>query len=45
MLTKSDIKILEKKYIFFPQKKLGQNLLIDANVKNKLLGSYDVEGG
>ena len=37
MLTKSDIRNLEKRYRFFPQRKLGQNFLIDANVKNKLL--------
>lgn len=37
MLTKGDIKALEKKYRFSPQKKLGQNFLIDANIRNKLL--------
>lgn len=37
MLSKNDIKNLERKYGFFPQKKLGQNFLIDANVKDKLL--------
>ncbi len=37
MLSKNDIKNLERKYGFSPQKKLGQNFLIDANVKDKLL--------
>lgn len=39
MLTKNDIKNLEKKYGFSPQKKLGQNFLVDANIKDKLLES------
>jgi 16S rRNA (adenine1518-N6/adenine1519-N6)-dimethyltransferase len=42
MLTKNDIKFLEKKYKFFPQKKLGQNFLIDINIKNKLLRHIEV---
>lgn len=42
MLTKSDIRTIEKKYGFFPQKKLGQNFLIDDNIKGKLLKYADV---
>jgi 16S rRNA (adenine1518-N6/adenine1519-N6)-dimethyltransferase len=37
MLTKNDIKALEKKYGFSPQKKFGQNFLIDPNIRNKIL--------
>ncbi len=37
MLSKSEIKILEERYGFRPQKKLGQNFLIDANIKKKIL--------
>ena len=37
MLSKNDIKNLERKYGFSPQRKLSQNFLIDANVKDKLL--------
>ena len=42
MLSKNDIKNLEKKYKFAPLKKLGQNFLIDTNIKNKLIGSSNV---
>ncbi len=42
MLTKSDIKAFEKKYGFSPQRKLGQNFLIDVNIRNKLLNHADV---
>jgi 16S rRNA (adenine1518-N6/adenine1519-N6)-dimethyltransferase len=42
MLSKTDIKILEKKHGFSPQKKLGQNFLVDVNVRNKLLNHIDV---
>jgi len=45
MLSKNDIKSLEKKYKFSPLKKLGQNFLIDANIKNKLLESSHVGSG
>lgn len=37
MLTKNDIRALEKKYVFSPQKKLGQNFLIDPNIRDKIL--------
>lgn len=37
MLSKSEIKLLEKKFDFRPRKRLGQNFLIDGNIKNKLL--------
>ncbi len=37
MLSKNEIKSLEKKFGFRPQKRLGQNFLIDGNIKNKLL--------
>lgn len=37
MLSKSEIKRLEARFGFRPQKKLGQNFLIDPNIKNKLL--------
>ncbi len=36
MLSKSEIKSLEKKFGFRPQKRLGQNFLVDGNIKNKL---------
>lgn len=42
MLTKNNIKALEKKYGFLPQKKLGQNFLIDANIRNKLINHADL---
>jgi 16S rRNA (adenine1518-N6/adenine1519-N6)-dimethyltransferase len=42
MLAKSEIKRLEKKYGFSPQRKLGQNFLIDSNIRNKLLNHIDV---
>lgn len=44
MLTKSDIKALERKYGFSPQKRLGQSFLIDVNIRNKLLNHADVTG-
>ncbi|MEA3305309.1 MAG: 16S rRNA (adenine(1518)-N(6)/adenine(1519)-N(6))-dimethyltransferase RsmA [Candidatus Omnitrophota bacterium] len=43
MLSKSEIKNLEKKFGFIPHKKLGQNFLIDANIKNKLLDFANVK--
>lgn len=42
MLTKSDIKALERKYGFFLQKRFGQNFLIDVNIRDKLLSHADV---
>jgi len=43
MLSKSEIKSLEKKFGFRPQKRLGQNFLIDGNIKNKLLKAAGLE--
>ena len=43
MLTKNDIKALEQKYGFVPKKRLGQNFLIDANIRDKLLKCAEVE--
>lgn len=43
MLSKSGIKSLEKKFGFRPQKRLGQNFLIDGNIKNKLLEAAGLE--
>lgn len=43
MLSKSEIKSLEKKFGFRPQKRLGQNFLIDGNIKNKLLEASGLE--
>ncbi len=37
MLSKSEIKSLEEKFGFRPRKNLGQNFLIDGNIKSKLL--------
>lgn len=45
MLSKSEIKSLEKKFGFRPQKRLGQNFLIDGNIKNKLLESAGLKKG
>lgn len=42
MLTKRDINALGKRYGFVPQKRLGQNFLIDENIKNKLLKYADI---
>lgn len=42
MLTKKEIKALEKKYGFFPQKKLGQNFLVDANIRDKIIGCAEL---
>jgi len=39
MLTKNEIKSIEKKYGFFPQKKLGQSFLVDANIKDKIIAA------
>lgn len=43
MLTKNDIKALEEKYGFSPLKKLGQNFLIDDNIRRKLLEYSGIE--
>lgn len=42
MLTKKDIKAFGKRDGFVPQKRLGQNFLIDENIKAKLLKCADV---
>ena len=42
MLNKNDIRNLERKYGFSPQKKLGQSFLTDANIKDKLLKFADI---
>ena len=43
MLSKSKIKILEEEYGFRPQKRLGQNFLIDANIKKKILSTAEIK--
>jgi len=42
MLSKKDIKILEKRHGFSPQKRMGQNFLIDGNIKNKIIEAAHV---
>ena len=44
MLSKNEIKILEKEYGFRPQKKLGQNFLIDSNIKRKIVSAAALKG-
>ncbi len=43
MLSKNEIKRLEKKYGFIPLKRLGQNFLIDENVKNNLFERFRID--
>jgi len=43
MLSKSEIKSLEEKFGFRPQKRLGQNFLTDGNIKNKLLEAAELK--
>jgi len=43
MLSKNEIKSYEKRYGFRPQKRLGQNFLIDANIKEKILDAAGLE--
>jgi 16S rRNA (adenine1518-N6/adenine1519-N6)-dimethyltransferase len=38
MLTKSQLKRIFSKYSFAPLKRLGENYLIDANIKDKIIG-------
>ncbi|MBL7070643.1 MAG: 16S rRNA (adenine(1518)-N(6)/adenine(1519)-N(6))-dimethyltransferase RsmA [Candidatus Omnitrophica bacterium] len=42
MLSKKGIRALEKKYGFRPQKKMGQNFLIDGNIKEKIIAAAGV---
>lgn len=42
MLTKTQLKTLWKKHNFKPVKRLGQNFLIDKNVKDKILRNLDI---
>ena len=37
MVTKKEIRRLEKEFLFSPLKRLGQNFLIDANIKDRIL--------
>ena len=43
MLSRSEIKNLEKRFGFVPHKKLGQNFLIDTHIKDKLLSCIDIK--
>ncbi|MDD5679677.1 MAG: 16S rRNA (adenine(1518)-N(6)/adenine(1519)-N(6))-dimethyltransferase RsmA [Candidatus Omnitrophica bacterium] len=43
MLSRSEIKSLEQRFGFRPQKRLGQNFLIDGNIKNKLLDAAELK--
>ncbi|MBU4376067.1 MAG: ribosomal RNA small subunit methyltransferase A [Candidatus Omnitrophica bacterium] len=43
MLSKSEIKSLEKKFGFRPQKRLGQNFLIDTNIQKKILEAANLK--
>jgi len=42
MLTKSELKSLWTKTGFTPLKRLGQNFLIDKNIKDKIVNSLDI---
>ena len=42
MLTKSELKSLWTKTNFTPLKRLGQNFLIDKNIRNKIVSSLDI---
>jgi len=42
VLTKTQLKTLWKKYNFKPVKRLGQNFLIDKNVKDRILRNLDI---
>ena len=43
MLTKRELKKLWEAHGFRPVKRLGQNFLIDKNVKEKILRNLDIE--
>ncbi|MFH0840074.1 MAG: 16S rRNA (adenine(1518)-N(6)/adenine(1519)-N(6))-dimethyltransferase RsmA [Candidatus Omnitrophota bacterium] len=45
MLSKSEIKSLEKKFGFKPQKRLGQNFLIDTNIQKKIIEAANLKKG
>ncbi len=42
MLTKNELKFLWKKEKFRPRKRLGQNFLVDKNIKAKILNNLDI---
>lgn len=42
MLTKKQLKALWKEYGFRPVKRLGQNFLIDKNIRDKIIASLDL---
>ncbi len=42
MLSRKEIRALEKEHGFSPQKRLGQNFLIDGNIKNKIVEAAGV---
>ncbi|MFA5389715.1 MAG: rRNA adenine N-6-methyltransferase family protein, partial [Candidatus Omnitrophota bacterium] len=39
MLRLSEIKPILREYNFHPSKRLGQNFLIDRNIKDKIIGA------
>ena len=41
MLTKTQLKEIFARYDFAPLKRLGENYLIDGNIKNKIVSSVD----
>lgn len=43
MFSKNEIKALEKRFGFRPQKRLGQNFLIDANIQKKIIESAAIK--
>ena len=45
MLTKSELKNLWHEYGFRPNKRLGQNFLIDKNVKDRILRNLELDKG
>lgn len=45
MLTKTQLKDLFSKYDFKPLKRYGENYLIDANIKDKIVGEVGVSSG
>lgn len=45
MLTKTELEGIWRKYGFRPLKRLGQNFLIDKNIKDKILTNLDLDSG
>jgi len=45
MLTKTQLKTLFSKYNFRPMKRYGENYLIDANIKDKIIGELGISPG